>query len=317
MLRQTWWDDSPSTTGSVTAGYNFDLGRWKNLGLTLSLSRTHYEDDEEDDNQFYLSLSVPLDPDHRLNYDLRNGDSLSQSVSWYDTSDRNNTWGVSAGTESEKADAGAQFSGNYQHYSSLGDLNVSGSYKANEYNSMSASWNGSFTGTAKGFALHRRSYGNEPRVMVSTDGVGHIPLNVSHDETNASGIGVLPSLSSYTPASVRVNMNNLPDGVDVETRVVTSTWTEGAIGYRQIATRAGNDIAGILRTPSGTPPLGALVRLQDNGLQVGMVAEEGRVWLGAVQPEQQFLVTWGDNQQCRFSLPSHLENSMQLMLPCQ
>ena len=112
-------------------------------------------------------------------------------------------------------------------------------------------------------------------------------------------------------------MNNLPDGVDVDTRVVTSTWTEGAIGYRQIATRAGNDIAGILRTPSGTPPLGALVRLQDNGLQVGMVAEEGRVWLGAVQPEQQFLVTWGDNQQCRFSLPSHLENSMQLMLPCQ
>lgn len=317
MLRQTWWDDSPSTTGSVTAGYNFDLGRWKNLGLTLSLSRTHYEDDEEDDNQFYLSLSVPLDPDHRLNYDLRNGDSLSQSISWYDTSDRNNTWGVSAGTESEKADAGAQFSGNYQHYSSLGDLNVSGSYKANEYNSMSASWNGSFTGTAKGFALHRRSYGNEPRVMVSTDGVGHIPLNVSHDETNASGIGVLPSFSSYTPASVRVNMNNLPDGVDVDTRVVTSTWTEGAIGYRQIATRAGNDIAGILRTPSGTPPLGALVRLQDNGLQVGMVAEEGRVWLGAVQPEQQFLVTWGDNHQCRFSLPSHLENSMQLMLPCQ
>lgn len=316
MLRQTWWNDSPSTTGSVTAGYNFDLGRWKNLGITLSWSKTHYED-ENDNTQFYLSLSVPLDPDHRLNYDLRNSDSLSQNVSWYDTSDRNNTWGVSAGTESEKSDAGAQVSGNYQHYSPYGDLNLSGSYKANEYNSLSASWNGSFTATAKGAALHRRSYGNEPRVMVSTDGVGNIPLNMSRDETNRFGIGVLPSISSYSPASVQVNMNNLPDGVDVDTRVVTSTWTEGAIGFRQIATRAGNDIAGILRTASGTPPLGAVVRLLENERQIAMVADDGHVWLGAVEPEQQFRVTWGDNQQCRFALPSHLENSMQLILPCQ
>ncbi|NJQ21999.1 fimbrial biogenesis outer membrane usher protein [Pantoea sp. LS15] len=316
MLRQTWWNNSPSTTGSVTAGYNFDLGRWKNLGVTLSWSKTHYED-EDDDTQFYLSLSVPLDPDHRLNYDLHNSDSLSQNVSWYDTSDRNNTWGVSVGTESEKSDAGAQVSGNYQHYSPFGDLNLSGSYKANEYNSLSASWNGSFTSTAKGAALHRRSYGNEPRVMVSTDGVGNIPLNMSRDETNRFGIGVLPSISSYSPASVQVNMNNLPDGVDVDTRVVTSTWTEGAIGYRQIATRSGNDIAGILRTTSGTPPLGAVVRLLENDRQIAMVADDGHVWLGAVEPQQEFRVTWGDNQQCRFTLPSHLENSMQLILPCQ
>lgn len=316
MLRQTWWDDSPSTTGSITAGYNFDLGRWKNLGVTVSLSKTHYED-QKDDNQFYLSLSVPLDNDHRLTYDLRNSDNLSQNVSWYDTSDRDNTWGVSAGTESEKTDAGAQFSGNYQHYSSLGDLNVSGSYKANEYNSLSASWNGSVTGTAKGVALHRRSYGNEPRVMVSTDGIGNIPLNMSRDETNAFGIGVLPSFSSYSPSNVQVNMNNLPDGIDVDNRVTTSTWTEGAIGYRQIATRAGSDVVGVLRTASGVPPLGAQVLLQESGQEVGIVADEGHIWLGAVKPEQQFLVTWGDNNQCRFSLPSHLENSKQLMLPCR
>jgi outer membrane usher protein FimD/PapC len=34
-----------STTGSVTAGYNFDIGRWKNLGITVSWSKTHYEDE--------------------------------------------------------------------------------------------------------------------------------------------------------------------------------------------------------------------------------------------------------------------------------
>jgi outer membrane usher protein FimD/PapC len=59
-------------------------------------------------------------------------------------------------------------------------------------------------------ALHRRSYGNEPRVMVSTDGISNIPLNMSRDQTNAFGIGVLPSFSSYSPSSVQVNLNDLP-----------------------------------------------------------------------------------------------------------
>lgn len=316
MLRQTWWDRAPSTTGTLTAGYNFDLGRWKNLSVTASWSKTHYQD-QRDDTQLYLSLSVPLDPDHRLNYDLRNSDTTRQTLSWYDASDSDNTWGISAGTESEKTDAGAQVSANYQHYAATGDLNLSGSYKANEYRSVSASWNGSFTATAHGASLHRRSYGNEPRVMVSTEGVGNIPLNMSRDATNTFGIGVLPSFSSYLPASVQVNLNSLPEGVDVDNRVIRSTWTEGAIGYRLIASRQGQDIAGIVRTASGTPPLGAQVREQDSGKEVGIVAQDGHLWLGAVKAEQHFTVTWGGDRQCHFSLPASLENTTQLMLPCQ
>lgn len=316
MLRQTWWDREPSTTGTLTAGYNVDLGRWKNLGVTASWSKTHYQD-QSDDTQIYLSLSVPLDPDHRLNYDVRNSDNTRQTLSWYDSSDRNNTWGVSAGTESEKTDAGAQVSANYQHYAGTGDLNLSGSYKANDYRSVSASWNGSFTATAQGAALHRRSYGNEPRVMVSTEGIGNIPLSMSRDTTNAFGIGVLPAFSSYLPANVQVNLNTLPEGVNVDNRVIRSTWTEGAIGYRLIATRQGQDVVGILHTASGVPPLGAQVREQDSGQEVGIVAQDGHIWLGAVKAEQHFTVMWGDNQQCHFSLPTSLENITQLVLPCQ
>ena len=316
MLRQTWWDRASSTTGTLTAGYNFDLGRWKNLAVTASWSKTHYQD-QSDDTQVYVSLSVPLDPDHRLNYDFRNSDNTRQTLSWYDSSDSNNTWGISAGTESEQTDAGAQVSGNYQHYAQTGDLNLSGSYKANDYRSVSASWNGSFTATAHGAALHRRSYGNEPRVMVSTEGIGNIPLNMSLDATNGFGIGVLPAFSSYLPASVQVNLNTLPEGVDVDNRVIRSTWTEGAIGYRQIATRHGQDVVGVLRTPTGMPPLGAQVLEQGSGKEMGIVAQDGHIWLGAVKADQHFTVTWGDAQQCRFSLPASLENITQLMLPCQ
>ncbi|MDE4082823.1 MULTISPECIES: fimbria/pilus outer membrane usher protein [Enterobacter cloacae complex] len=316
ILRQTWWDREASTTGTLTAGYNFDLGRWKNLGVTASWSKTHYPD-QSDDTQIYVSLSVPLDSDRRLNYDVRHNDSMRQTLSWYDSSDRNNTWGISAGTESEAPDAGAQVSANYQHYAGTGDLNLSGSYKASKYRSVSASWNGSFTATAQGAAFHRRSYGNEPRVMVSTEGIGNIPLNQSRDTTNAFGIGVLPAFSSYIPASVQVNLNSLPEGVDVDNRVLRSAWTEGAIGYRLIATRQGQDVVGVLHTATGAPPLGALVRQRDSGQEMGIVAQDGHIWLGAVKAGQHFTVTWGDSQRCHFSLPATLENVTQLILPCQ
>lgn len=49
---------------------------------------------------------------------------------------------------------------------------------------------------------------------------------MSRDTTNMFGIGVLPAFSSYMPASVQVNLNNLPEGVDVDNHVIRSTWTE-------------------------------------------------------------------------------------------
>ncbi len=98
---------------------------------------------------------------------------------------------------------------------------------------------------------------------------------------------------------------------------MTSTWTEGAIGYRQIATRAGNDVLGILRTASGMPPLGARVQMADSGKT--WVSSPTRAMSGWVpySPSSNSCVTWGDASQCRFTLPSHLTNLSQLMLPCQ
>ena len=59
------------------------------------------------------------------------------------------------------------------------------------------------------------------------------------------------------------------------------------------------------------------VREQDSGKEVGIIARDGHIWLGAVKAEQHFIVTWGDDQQCHFSLPASLDNTTQLMLPCQ
>ena len=83
------------------------------------------------------------------------------------------------------------------------------------------------------------------------------------------------------------------------------TFTGSALHFTTVADTHGDtvriltaatDLAAVLQQ-SGTPPLGAIVRLLDNDRQIGMVADDGHVWLGAVEPEQQFRVTWGDRSQ--------------------
>ncbi|KAE9845406.1 fimbria/pilus outer membrane usher protein, partial [Escherichia coli] len=120
--------------------------------------------------------------------------------------------------------------GGYQHYSPYGRLNLSGSVQPNHYRSISAGWNGSITATRHGVALHDYSPADNARMMIDADGVSGIEVNSTRTRTNAFGIAVVPSLTNYTTATVRVNSNTLPDGVDIENSVIRTTLTEGAIG---------------------------------------------------------------------------------------
>ncbi|CAH6661394.1 fimbria/pilus outer membrane usher protein [Pseudocitrobacter vendiensis] len=316
-LRQKWWDGDSSTTASITAGYNFDLGKWKGLTLSTSWSSTRYEESGTD-NQLYVSLSIPFGYSRRLNYDMRNSATTSNMLSWSDASNPRNTWGVSAGVETDKPDNGSQFRGNLQHLTSLGDLQLAGSYAASDYSSLSASWNGSITATRHGLAMHRRSFGNEPRIMIDTDGVSDVPVQGDFNRTNLLGYAVVPMAGSYQPTSIAVNMNQLPDGVTVNESITREAWTEGAIGYKTVASRAGSDVSVILRTADGGyPPLGAVIQQSEGNVDVGMVSEEGHAWLGGIKGNQQFSVIWGKNQRCSLSLPDDLSVLKQhTILPC-
>lgn len=316
-LRQQWWDGDSSTTASVTAGFNFDMGNWKGLTLSTSWSTTHYQQ-SGNDNQFYVSLSVPFDYGRRLNYDMRNSNTTSHTVTWNDSSSPNDTWGISAGVQTDKPDYGTQFRGNYQHLSTWGDFQMAGSYAASDYTSASASWSGSATATLHGAALHRRSFGNEPRIMVDTDGVAGVPVQGELNQTNRLGYTVVPMVSSYLPSTLSVNMNNMPDGVTIDENISRQAWTEGAIGYKPLVSRSGKDLSVVIRTADGSsPPLGAVVHLADKNIDVGMVSEEGHAWLSGVKSGQQFSVQWGKNQHCLIDLPDDLETvPQQLILPC-
>lgn len=254
LLHQTWWNADASTTANITAGFHVDIGNWRDISISTSFNTTHYEDKDRD-NQIYLSISLPFGNGGRVGYDMQNSNhSTTHRMSWNDTLDERNSWGMSTGLQSDRPDNGAQVSGNYQHLSSAGEWDISGTYAANDYSSVSSSWSGSFTATQYGAAFHRRSSTNEPRLMVSTDGVADIPVQGNLDYTNHFGIAVVPLISSYQPSTVAVNMNDLPDGVTVADNVIKETWIEGAIGYKSLASRSGKDVNVIIRNASGQLP---------------------------------------------------------------
>ncbi|MBZ4072408.1 fimbria/pilus outer membrane usher protein [Escherichia fergusonii] len=318
LLRQTWWNADTTTTANITAGFNVDIGDWKDISVSTSFNTTHYEDKKRD-NQIYFSISLPVGEGGRLGYDLQNSsNTTTHRMSWNDTLDEHNSWGMSAGLQSDRPDNGAQVSGNYQHLSSVGEWDLTGTYATNDYTSASSSWSGSFTATQYGAAFHRRSSTNEPRLMVSTDGVANIPVQGNLDYTNHFGIAMVPFVASYQPSTVAINMNNLPEGVTVSENVVKETWIEGAIGFKSMASRSGKDLSVIIRQASGQfPPLGADIQQTTRGVSVGMVSEDGHAWLSGVDENQQFTVLWGDNRSCTIHLPERLEDtSKRLILPC-
>ena len=75
----------------------------------------------------------------------------------------------------------------------------------------------------------------------------------------------------------------------------------------------------VLRLQDGShPPFGAEVK-NDNQQQVGLVDDEGNVYLAGVKPGEHMTVFWEGESHCDISLPDPLPNDLfnGLLLPCQ
>lgn len=296
ISRDTYWNSNSDTRYSLSLSRNFELGDIKGISASLSLTRTRW--DGENENQYYLSFSVPLGLGSSMSYNVqRYGDKTAQSVSYYDSSDKNNTWNVSTSADNDQIrDGKPALRGGYQHYSPYGRFNLAASVQPNTYNSLNVGWNGSATATRYGAALHDYTSGNNARMMVDTDGIAGVALNRSRTITNGYGIGVIPSISNYQTATLQVNSNDLPEGVDVSNSVIRTTLTEGAIGYTALSATKGYQIVGVIRLADGRfPPLGVTVVDAKTNKDVGLVAEEGFVYLSGIQEGSMLRVAWSSN----------------------
>ncbi|MGA0421932.1 fimbria/pilus outer membrane usher protein [Escherichia coli] len=114
--------------------------------------------------------------------------------------------------------------------------------------SLNASWNGSFTATRHGAAFHHHSGSAHSRFMIDADGAEDIPSN---NKRRGNVIVMASELfhqsADHITTSLSVDTRNLPENVDIENSVITTTLTEGAIGYAKLDTRKGYQIIGVIR----------------------------------------------------------------------
>ena len=154
--------------------------------------------------------------------------------------------------------------------------------------------------------------------MVDADSISGVEVNNNRSKTNIFGISVVPSVGNYTTATVMVNNNNLPEGVDVTNSVIRTTLTEGAIGYMPLSATKGYQIIGVIRLEDGRyPPLGVTVTDKSTGRDIGLVADDGFVYLSGVQENSILTLKWYDKA-CDITPPNHSNADGQaVILPCK
>ncbi|MDT9120720.1 FimD/PapC C-terminal domain-containing protein, partial [Escherichia coli] len=91
-----------------------------------------------------------------------------------------------------------------------------------------------------------------------------------------------------------------------------------AIGYRRLEVLSGKKaMASIRLRDGGTPPFGAEV-YNSRQQQLGIVGEDGSVYLIGINPGERLQVTWEGKTQCEAALPDPLPGDLfsGLLLPC-
>ncbi|AHY06094.1 outer membrane usher protein [Serratia plymuthica] len=312
---QTYWDRPVNDNYNLTLARYFDFGRFRNISLSLTGYRNKYNGTNDDG--MYLSLSLPWGSNGSLSYSgSYNRNDNTHQVGYYDRLNERDTYQVSAGT----ARSGATASGYYSHSGDLSQVNASASYQAGQYSSLGLSMQGGATATLKGAALHRSSMSGGTRMLLDTDGVPGIPIRGYSAPTlsNAFGKAVVVDVGSYYRNQFSIDLNALPENADVSQTVAQATLTEGAIGYRRFEVVSGEKAMAVVRLADGSaPPFGATVR---NGKrqEVGIINDNGEVYLSGIKAGEAMSVSWGGVEQCGFTLPQTLSPSQltNLLLPC-
>ncbi|AHG22483.2 fimbrial assembly protein [Chania multitudinisentens RB-25] len=312
---QTYWNQATNDRYNLTVARYFDIGRFRNINLSLTGYRNNFNNTKDDG--MYLSLSMPWGNAGVVSFSGSYAASANTNAVGY-SSQVGNTGNYTLRTG--VSDGNADLSGYYSHRGSLAQIDGMANYRAGQYNSVGISLMGGATLTAEGGALHRISVLGGTRMLIDTDGVAGVPVGGYGSTVNSNYFGkaVVADVSSYYRNSVRIDVDKLADNAQATNSVVQGTLTEGAIGYRHFEVIAGEKVMAVIRLADGSvPPFGATV-LNAKQQEAGMVTDAGNVYLSGLQRGEMLTVHWNNQEQCRLTLPQEIPTGMvtNLLLPC-
>ncbi|MEG2734524.1 MAG: outer membrane usher protein [Hafnia sp.] len=313
---ENYWDRPANDRYSLTMSRYFDVGRIRNVSLSLSAYRNEYNGTKDDGG--YLSLSVPWGGNSTVSFSTSvNRNNTTNQVGYSERVDAHNNYQLNAGTSR----SGASASGYYNHEGDMARMSANASYQQDRYSAFGMAMQGGMTLTANGGALHRVGMAGGTRMLIDTNGVSDVPVRGygSTTNTNAWGKAVIGDVNSYYRNKASIDLDQLGDNAEATKSVVQATLTEGAIGYRQFDVIAGEKAMAVIKLADGSePPFGATV-INARKQETGLVNDGGSVYLSGINAGDAMTVHWNGGAQCEVQMPTPLPREMlmnTLLLPC-
>ncbi|WP_447889257.1 outer membrane usher protein [Serratia fonticola] len=314
---ETYWDRPANDRYSLSLSRYFDIGRLRNVSLSLTAYRNQYNGSNDDGA--YLSLSLPWGNSSTLSYNTTvSRDESTHRVGYYERLDEHNNYQLNMGASR----SGVSLSGYYNREGDIARMSANASYQQDNFSAFGMTMQGGMTMTAEGGALHRAGRQGGTRMLIDTNGVADVPVRGygSTSRTNLWGKAVIGDVNSYYRNNASIDLNRLGDNAEATTSVVQATLTEGAIGYRRFDVIAGEKAMAILKLADGSePPFGATV-MNARRQETGIVNDGGSVYLSGINAGESMTVHWGGELQCEVQMPSPLPADMlmnTLLLPCR
>lgn len=303
----TFWDKESNTALNFSISKVADIGKLENV--SISLNTYNYKSFNMNDHGFFASITLPLTGKATVSYNGSfNNASNENSVSYSKVIDDKKSYQLNAGSANNNIIAGGSFSYLSDYANTVSHFR----YSESDYTSLGLSLNGGITITENGAALHRNNIPGNTRIMVDTTGIKDIPVKVngSSVHSNHGGTTVLSSVNDYYQNRISIDLDNIPDTAEVEKTVNKITLTEGAIGFSQFDVVEGFKVLGVITLQDGTfPPFGATVKNVKNR-NMGILTDDGLIYLTGIQKENSFDVYWDDKKQCSFSIPEITANQV-------
>lgn len=305
--QQSYWR-TDATDNMLQAGYS---GSFSDIAYTLSYSLSKNAWQQGKDQMVAFSLSVPFS--HWLPSDSRSVFRRS-NVSYSVSDDLNGRTSNQVGVYGSLLDKGnlnysvmqgythgeQGYTGNVglDYRGARGNLNA-GYSRSSGYNQLYYGMNGGVLLHANGITLGQPF--SDSAVLVRAPGAEGISVeNGTGVRTDGRGYALIPYASDYHDNRVALDVNSLPDNVDLDDTVASVVPTRGAIVRADFKVRVGIKALVNLIYKGKPVPFGAIAS-SDDGRSTGIVGDNGQVYLTGLPPEGKIKVKWGDTSdtQCQ------------------
>lgn len=125
-------------------------------------------------------------------------------------------------------------------------------------------------------------------------------LNRANISTDSRGYAIVPYLNPYTKNEISLNIDSLPENVELKTNTVNAVPTKGAAILASYQTHVGYRLLFNV-THNGKPvPFGAMAQFaqsDDQNMSSGIVGDNGDVYLSGMPEQGRLQIKWGKNQE--------------------